>query len=306
MGRPLNKKYFGNKNSPFTDFQGSTNPDSGLGGSVASVTLGTLGSYTTRPTVTFSGPTLVGGVTATGTVTSEALSATVSAGGSGFAVGDLLNVTTAGGSAIAYVASVDAGNSNAILTVNFTGTGASRGSFTSLGAVTTTVNTSTAGTGTLTLVVTYRAKAVVITDPGSGYTSAADAAPTFTQSVTGTSVLSVAQNARAIKAFATVTGGTRQAADIIKQSNDRSYKVETADGVEVCRLRTDGLSGDKTMDITAFDSAGGEYWVLKLTSRKAVVVQKGVGGGTQFATGSSVPWTLDAATLDYSVKIDNA
>lgn len=310
MGRPLNKKYFGNKNSPYTDFQGDTTPDSGIGGSVASVTLGTLGSYTTRPTVTFSGPTLVGGVTATGTVTSEALSATVSggSGGSNYTVGDLVTISTAGGSATAYVASVDAGNSDAILTVNFTGTGASRGSFTSLGTTTTTNATvaNPLATGA-DLVLTWRAKAVVITNPGQGYISATDAAPTFTQSVTGTAVLSTAANARAIKAYAFLTGGSRLSSDIIKQDNRIQYKVENATGVGVCQLVTDGeANAAGEMDITAFDSAGGEYWVKKLTGRKAVVVRKGSGGGTQFATGQSVPWTFDAPTQDYSVKIDNA
>jgi hypothetical protein len=77
MGRPLNKKYFGNRNIGST----STTADDGIGGTrVASVTLGTLGSYTVRPTITFSDPDLlaIGAVTATGTVTSEVLSAAVS------------------------------------------------------------------------------------------------------------------------------------------------------------------------------------------------------------------------------------
>ena len=303
MGRPLNKKYFGNKNSPFTDFQGLTTPDSGIGGSVASVTLGTLGSYTTRPTVTFSAPTLVGGVNAEGTVTSEALSAVATAPGTGYVVGDLLTVTTAGGSCIAYVASVDTGGE--VLTVNFTGTGANRGSFEALpsGAQATTDN-SVAGDG-CTLTITFRAKAVVVTVAGSGYISAADAAPTFTQSVTGTTVLSTAANARAIKAFAFLTGGSRLSSDIIKQSNDRAYKVENATGVEVVQLVDSQADAAGEMDITAFDSAGNEYWVKKLTARKAVLTRK-VSGNGQFATGASVPWTFDAAVENYSVKIDNA
>lgn len=313
MGRPLNKKYFGNRNTG----SASTTGDDGIGGNrVASVTLNALGSYTTRPTVTFSAPDLAGpgGVTATGTVTSEALSATVSAGGSGFVVGDLLNVTTAGGSAIAYVATVD--GSGVIQTVNFTGTGASRGSFTSLGTVTTTVNTSTAGTGTLTLVVTYRAKAVVITEPGSGYTNAADAAPTFTQSVTGTTVLesysngdNTGNNENAIRCYAYVTGGSRKVGDIVRQVSTTRYLVETADGREICALVTGGVaSAAGEMDITAYDSGSAgsnEYWVKKLTGRRATLVVKGDGtGGSAFATDASAPWSFDAASTGY-VQVDN-
>ena len=75
MGRPLNKKYFGNRNVG----SASTTADDRIGGEgIASVTLNALGSYTTRPTVTFPAPTLPNGVTALGTVTSEVLSAAVS------------------------------------------------------------------------------------------------------------------------------------------------------------------------------------------------------------------------------------
>ena len=75
MGRPLNKKYFGNRN-----IGGSgTGDDYGIGGEgIASVVLNALGSYTTRPTITFPSPGLPTGVLATGTITSEVLSAAIS------------------------------------------------------------------------------------------------------------------------------------------------------------------------------------------------------------------------------------
>ena len=75
MGRPLNKKYFGNRNIGST---GITD-DYGIGGEgVASVVLNALGSYTARPTITFPNPGLPTGVLATGTITSEVLSAAIS------------------------------------------------------------------------------------------------------------------------------------------------------------------------------------------------------------------------------------
>jgi len=77
MGRPIKKKYFGNTNSPYQN-QASGGVTGTGGESVASVTLSALGSYTVRPTFTFTAPTLPGGVTATGTITSEVLSAAVS------------------------------------------------------------------------------------------------------------------------------------------------------------------------------------------------------------------------------------
>jgi hypothetical protein len=85
MGRPLNKKWFGNENT------------GGIAGSgVASVTINTAGTYTAGlPTVEFSAPNLAGGDTATGIVHGQALSAATTANGTAYRVGDVL--TVAGG-----------------------------------------------------------------------------------------------------------------------------------------------------------------------------------------------------------------
>lgn len=86
MGRPLNKKYFGNRNigANGNEVNGpnsnSTNyGDDRIGGEgVASAAITVAGSYTTnRPAFTFTGPEIPGGVTATGTITSEVLSAAI-------------------------------------------------------------------------------------------------------------------------------------------------------------------------------------------------------------------------------------
>lgn len=297
MGRPLPKRFFGNENTG----SASTDADDGIGGQgLLSVGVNNPGSYTTRPTLSIGAPNLPTGVQAVGTVTSEALSATVSAGGSGFAVGDLLNVTTAGGSAIAYVASVDAGNSDAILTVNFTGTGASRGSFEALGAVTTTVNTSTSGTGTLTLVVTWRAKSVTVTESGSGYT----AAPTVTSggsatynAITLTSPSGVPYSAQAFATIRctaqTTSGGSALAGDIISQRGSRKYRVITTDGTEVCRLVAATPAAAGEMSIIATDYSGNTYYVTKLTRHRVLLTQN-TGGSHEFSTDSSAAWTLDS------------
>jgi hypothetical protein len=291
MGRPLNKKYFGNRNSPTIGGEG-----------VASVTLGTLGSYTTRPTVTFSAPTNPTGVTATGTVTSEALSAAVTVGGTGYLVGDLLTVTTVGGSAIFRVATLAGdGSTGEVATVDF-GTGASRGSFEALpsGAQATTDNSVAGADATLT--ITFRAKAVVITAAGSGYVDATDAAPTFTQSVTGTSVLTSAKE-NAITMTGRVVAGSTVALDVIKQVGSRRYLVTDGTNTGVVELQSTAVDAAGEAQIVATDSASGTYYVTKLTAHRAVVTP---GTGTQFTAGQSVPWVLDTAVLNTSVKIPNA
>lgn len=104
MGRPLNKKYFGNRNigANGNEVGGSLSnsqnyADDRIGGEgVGSVTINTEGTYTSAlPTVSFSDPTLPGGVTATGTVHGHALTAVATVAGAGYDYGDVLaqNVT---------------------------------------------------------------------------------------------------------------------------------------------------------------------------------------------------------------------
>jgi hypothetical protein len=244
MGRPLNKKYFGNRNVG----SASTTADDGVGGEgVASVTLGgTWSGFTgATTTVTFTAPQLPGGVTATGTA--------------------VIN-----------------------------------------------------GGGTIT--------SITITEPGSGYTSAptvtivdsdvgAETTGTATAVLTSGSSTNASQNPtgtneNAIRCYAYVTGGSRKVGDIIKQVSTTRYKVKTADGTMICSLVTDGVANAAgEMDITAYDSGSAgsnEYWVKKLTGRRATLVVKGSGGGSQFSTDRSTPWTLGSAVLNTSVRIDNA
>jgi hypothetical protein len=311
MGRPLNKKFFGNRNVG-TAVAG----DNGLGGNqVASVTLATLGSYTTRPTAAFSAPdkTALGGVTATGTVTSEALSAAVTTAGTAYTVGDLLTLTSAGGSAIAFVATITGGGATGpVGTVNFTGAGASRGSFEALpGAVFATGATApntVGGTGTgAELTVTFRAKAVVLTNAGSGYTDATDAAVAFTQSVTGTTVLGtstlVGNNENAILMTAFITGGSALPVDIIRQVSGRRYKVKDGTLTGIVKLKASVATAAGEGSVRLVDSVGGTYFATKITARKATVTR---GTGTAFATGASVKWNMTAAVLGDSLLIDNA
>lgn len=68
MGRPLAKRFFGNRNLGTTG-----TADNGIGGEgVDSAAVTVAGSFSTRPTFTFTDPTIPGGVTATGTITAQA------------------------------------------------------------------------------------------------------------------------------------------------------------------------------------------------------------------------------------------
>ena len=155
------------------------------GGSVDYVTVGDLGSYTTRATVTFSDPTTAG-VTAQGTVMMEGSTAVVTVAGTGYAVGDLLAVDGIPGSLL-YVASITGGGATGpVDTVNFTGPDAVRGEVDATlptGARSTTAFPS-GGIG-CTVTVTYRVKLVTITEPGTGYNDSADASVTFSNGVSG-------------------------------------------------------------------------------------------------------------------------
>ena len=301
MGRPLNKKYFGNRNIG----SASTTADDGIGGTtVASVTLTGLGAYTVRPTVTFSDPDLLaeGGVRATGTVTSEVESVTAVGGTqTGYTVGQL--VTVDGTDAVLRVATIGGTGGDDALTFDFTG--GSRGNFTTLptGAQTTTSNGAGAG---LTVTLRFRAKAVVITEPGSGYDHATDAAATFTQSVTGTTVMitdtgligTAGNQENAINMVAYLTGGSAVEVDIIKQVSTDRYKVTDGTRTGIVQLSSTLADAAGECSIAATDSAGGQYFVTKLTARRATVTRAG-GSGWLYATNESAPWSFDAPATIY-------
>lgn len=300
MGRPLNKKYFGNRNTGSP----STTADNGLGGQgIASAAIATPGSYTARPTFIFTAPQVANGVTATGTITSEVLSAAVSGTQTGvYVVGDLITISTAGGSAIAYVATL---SSDAVATVNFTGTGASRGDFTSLGSVTTSGGS---GTG-LILTPTYRAKTVVITDQGSGYTAAPTASATQSvtiDSITLTLPTAVGGQEPAILPLVATSFGVFTG-DIIQQVGSRRYRAQASGEIRTGKLVGYTPAEPGEIAITATDSAGNGYFVIKLTNHKAVLIQNAAIGVThEFIPGSVVGWTFGNAIANVSVKITNA
>jgi hypothetical protein len=156
---------------------------------------------------------------------------------------------------------------------------------------------------------------ITITNVGSGYTSVptisvvdSDNDETLSLSngaggvtITLTSGASARQNG--IKCEAQIGAGSElTTGDILEQVSARRYRVRTSDGVAVCKLVTTADLDANQMSITATDSAGGTYFVKKLTARKAVLVQ---GTGTQFATGATAKWTFGSAVLNTTVSIQN-
>ena len=332
MGRPLNKKYFGNRNVGT-----AATSDTGLGGNqIDSVALNAsyLGNYTTRPTITFPSPDYLalGGTTATGVVVSEANTATITTVGTGYAVGDLITITAAdGGTGIAYVATI---SGSAISSVNFTGTGADRGTFNALPGAKFAVGGTAPNAVTLTgggsggeLTVFFRAKAVSMTSKGSGYTSPLVTTGTavtgvsagMTQATSGTVVFGssaiIGNNENAIIAYAYLPttqatgllsgagGSSTVISDIVKQRGKITYTVENAQGIGKVKLLSTSTLVAGQMYIQATDSVGGTYYVSKLFARTAVVTP---GTGSQFSTGTRVLWTLGTPVVNKSIKIANA
>lgn len=158
-------------------------------------------------------------------------------------------------------------------------------------------------TATGTVVATAgQIDSITIVTAGSGYTSA----PSVTAStgtigtLTLTAVLTTGtQNAIAISAY--VPGGSSAVVgDIVAQKGSKTYRVTTAQGTGECKLVT-GAPAEGEMRITATDSAGGTYYVKKLTNRTVVVLP---GTGTQFAEDAKVKWA-DSAVLNTSVALTN-
>ena len=160
---------------------------------------------------------------------------------------------------------------------------------------------------------------VVITSAGSGYTSAPTATvitaagtqTTLTLTPVLTSGAAARQNGIKCEAQIGAGGSELTTGDVIKQVSSRRYKVQTTDGVAVCKLVTTEAKGANEMSIKATDSAGNTYFVAKLTARKAVLVPAANvhGGvttiGSQFVSGTSAKWTFGSAVVNTTVTIEN-
>jgi hypothetical protein len=328
MGRPLNKKFFGNRNIGTT----GTGDNYGIGGQgLLSISnpVGGVGNfvvtntYQNFPLLTIGAPNLPTGVQATADVVFELDTVTFSSGGQtdgDYLAGLSTAITGLGGGAVVNIVEV----ANKVTAVNLTGGNRGefrRGDITGSGVTTHQVlQAPNAGTN-LQITVTFRVKSITILEKGSGYTAVPAlswSGHTFTgQTSPSLNVVALTTDSGAVGSStnqenaivirANVNDNGNKVGDIIKQVSTRRYKVRTADGTGIVEL----IQGDSTPNvgkamIIATDSGGSTYWVTKLTSRKAVVYQKSEDGTYEFTDGQQVVWTFDSPEEDYSVQLENA
>jgi hypothetical protein len=345
MGRPLNKKYFGNRNIGTGGYEingGLSNSqnyaDDNIGGEgIASINWSTLGAFSGNGAVqvltaipALPAPSIPGGVQATWTMQFEVESVFTGSGKTNLAVGDTFGVASVPGM-IAKV--TDVSGANAVWSV--TTTGASRGDALALADIpqdtvgitlTKIAGSGTAATFLVDILFRVKESTVTITEQGSGYVGT----ETFTFAKPGTTTgtvpagtivlttnsggyintsgdnMNADNQENAILIYAkTTSGGTVQVGDIIKQTNSRSYKVKTADGIAIAKLVAKASPAVNEASITATDQGGATYYVTKLTAHKALLTSTG-SGTPQFVDGSSVKWTFGTAVVDSSVTIANA
>lgn len=329
MGRPLAKRFFGNRNVGTTG-----TADNGIGGEgIASINWSNYGSWLSSAGgaaaplagLALPAPTIPGGVQATWTNYFGASAVTTGAGSVGLVVGETYEYAPIPGLLVTVATSTNNGT-NATFTVT------AAGSTTSLLTDLTGVNlTKSAGmTGAAQFLVDIKLKIVdtVIGEKGSGYTGAETFTVTLANSASGTVpagtiVLTVdtgrqgaggnaetnQENAIIIRANTSGGGSTGKVGDIIKQVSTRRYKVKTADGTKICEIGIDDSPADGKAYILATDQGGATYYVTKLTSRRAVLINKS--GSPQFADGQAVKWTFGSAVAPTTgetgvVTIENA
>jgi hypothetical protein len=319
MGRPLNKKFFGNRNIGTTGAG-----DNGIGGeSLASVSNGTVGAiqinntYKTLPTLNVAAPTIPGGVTAITAVTWEIADITIGGTNTGYTINQT-NAPVTDLNGLYSQTTVDP-----VLTINTNGTGnvtainiTSRGEFTSLdGTSLTSYAIIGAGGSNAQATVTFRIKSIAITEKGSGYTALPSlswsavnggtmpSAQTPSLTVDTGAVGSATNQENAILMTARLTGGTAVTVDVIRQVSTNRYKVTDGTRTGIVKLKSSVATAAGEGSVKFTDSVGGTYFATKITARKATITR---GTGIAFASGTAVKWNMTAAVLGDSLLIENA
>jgi hypothetical protein len=328
MGRPIHKKYFGNRNIGVGGYQ-TTNSnapagDDRIGGEgiesyTLPVQLGNIevDSNSGQPTLTIPAPQLPGGVPATATVVWEVASITITSTndyGTSYVNGETVTFTGATGvTATVAVAADDIGVITPVLRGSFTTIPTSE-SYNIIGAVGNDAQAE----------ITWRVKSITKLERGSGYTTAPTlswaagvagaisgtppGAPTAVLTTDSGAVGSATNQENAIVIRAKIDSeATVRIGDIIKQSSSRRYKVKTSDGTAVCKLVADDTPATFQAYVKATDDNGNTYYVTKITSHKALLTQWTQNGEATwlFATGDSAPWTF-TSTANGRVIIENA
>ena len=324
MGRPLNKKYFGNRNIGTGGNQvGGNNSnnqnyaDDRIGGEgiesyTLPVQLGSIevDSNSGQPTLTIPAPQIPGGVQATATVVWEVASITItSTNDYGTSYVDGETVTFTGATGVTATVAVAADDIGVITPVN-------RGSFTTIPS-SESYNIIGAVGNDAQAEITWRVKSITKLEKGSGYTTAptlswaaglagpisgtSPGVPTAVLTVDTGAVGSSTNQENAIVIRANTDDEGTKIGDIIRQVRTRGYKVKTADGIAVCNLVADSSPNVGEAYIVA-TATGGTYYVTKLTAHRATLVAK---TGDEALDGQAVEWTFGSYT-DTIVQIENA
>jgi hypothetical protein len=332
MGRPLSKKYMGNRNIGST----STSADNGIGGEgLATVSTATVGSININnsfphfPTLTVAAPTIPGGVTAITAITWEIDTVTFDGGGTTYTTGLTTAITglTAQAS-VAPVINITAAPGGAPSTYNFTG--GSRGEFTSIDAtgITTWAVVQGAHTGAQAT-ITFRVKSIAVSEKGSGYVTVPSLSWTTLSGTTPSgqtpaltvdtgAVGSATNQENAIIAYAYI-GGALRLVDLVKQISTKRYKVRYNGTNYTARIRYDAVADGSAgytaaegveLNIVALDSAGGSYLVRKLYNRTCTLNPVSISrlsatAGTAITAGKQTKWSFSSATTGV-VQIENA
>ena len=332
MGRPINKKYFGNRN-----IGTASTTDNKIGGEgILSITKNAeagdvlINSSYPAPTLVKPAPTIPGGVTSTSRVIWEVDRIALTSGGTGYDSVLPVDVTFTGlgGGVVARMTANNGAPDYEATTAGIGfGAGANRGEFidtpptAALTYEVCTPGNPTGGGNNAQTQVFFRVKRIEVLTSGSGYTGteafswntaggSADpfpGVPTFALTVDTGNVGSSTNQENAIVIRAKIDSeATVRVGDIVKQSSARRYKVKTSDGTAVCKLVADDTPATFEAYIKATDANGNTYFVTKLTSHKALLTQWTNNEATWlFENGTTAPWTF-TSTANGRVIIENA
>ena len=293
MGRPIQKKFFGNTNYPYDN--DSTGGFTGIGGEgVASVTFSNSGTlYSQGTTVSFGQPNIAGGIRATGTPVIDAAGllrgVTITEAGTGYTSAPTLTVTTAS-QVTQYVTNSGVSGTNTLSVASVVGIaigmriygGANGGRVESIDPVLNRVTSSLPNDSSWT-----NANNLKFYDQGSGQVNSVAAKSSKVDAITFTSYLTTGSSA--------VSGG-----DIMKQVGSRRYKVRNSEGVGVVKLTT-GTNGAGTlsagqMSVVGTDWGGSTYYFEKINANTGRVFTRTNTSTAVFSDGQLAKWTLGAAT----------
>ena len=185
------------------------------------------------------------------------------------------------------------------------------------GGVTATATATVNGSGDVTFVVT---------NPGSGYRSAATSNTVTVTSTSGQTVAGsggsglgyvfqtvITGGVEHIRITANVLGLSNNTADIVRQMSSRKFLVKNANGTAPARMHPEGIHyagncPDGFMFMYCTDNASARYVVSKISAHRLTLVQDPTSTGWLFASGTSVRWRrasgVDGARTNADVTLD--